>query len=49
MANQGDVVGKVVKLDGQVIVRSYDGKEHVLKLGELIFANDVIITGKMAM
>ncbi|MDO9192337.1 MAG: retention module-containing protein, partial [Undibacterium sp.] len=44
MANSANIVGKVVALQGQASVRSVDGSQHQLKLGDVIYENDVIIT-----
>ena len=44
MANSSPIVGKVVSLQGQAIVRSADGSQHQLKLGDVIYENDVITT-----
>ncbi|MDO8651387.1 MAG: retention module-containing protein, partial [Undibacterium sp.] len=44
MANSANIVGKVVALQGQAIVHSADGSQHQLKLGDIIYENDVIVT-----
>ncbi|MCX7220733.1 MAG: retention module-containing protein, partial [Burkholderiales bacterium] len=44
MASSANIVGKVVALQGQAIVRSADGSQHQLHLGDVIYENDVIVT-----
>ncbi|MBY0572869.1 MAG: retention module-containing protein, partial [Undibacterium sp.] len=44
MANSTNIVGKVVALQGQAIVKSPDGSQHQLKVGDVIYENDVIVT-----
>ncbi|MFZ6750822.1 retention module-containing protein, partial [Undibacterium sp. Ren11W] len=44
MASSANIVGKVVALQGQAIVRSSDGSQHQLHLGDVIYENDVIVT-----
>ncbi|QJQ07234.1 hypothetical protein EJG51_017000 [Undibacterium piscinae] len=44
MASSANIVGKVVALQGLAIVRSADGSQHQLRLGDVIHENDVIVT-----
>ncbi|MFZ6801429.1 retention module-containing protein, partial [Undibacterium sp. Di24W] len=44
MANSTSIIGKVVALQGQAIVKSPDGKQHQLKVGDVVYEKDVIIT-----
>ncbi|MBC3809128.1 retention module-containing protein, partial [Undibacterium seohonense] len=43
MANSTNIIGKVVALQGQAIIKSPDGKQHVLKVGDVVYENDVIV------
>uniref|UniRef100_UPI003750AA51 retention module-containing protein n=1 Tax=Undibacterium sp. TaxID=1914977 RepID=UPI003750AA51 len=43
MANSANIIGKVVALQGQAIIKSPDGKQHVLKVGDVVYENDVIV------
>ncbi|MRR51091.1 MAG: hypothetical protein EG825_09295, partial [Rhodocyclaceae bacterium] len=45
MAQAGNVIGKVVVLQGEVSVKGADGVIHTLKLGDLVHEGEVIITG----
>ena len=40
-----NIAGKVVVLQGQVTVRSTDGAQHQLKLGDVVYEGEVIVTG----
>jgi T1SS-143 domain-containing protein len=44
MANAAKIVGKVVALSGEVFVRSPDGQQRALKLGDVVRENEVVIT-----
>ncbi|MFC0348983.1 retention module-containing protein, partial [Undibacterium danionis] len=44
MANSTSIIGKVVALQGQAIVKSPDGKQHQLKVGDVVYEKDVIVT-----
>ncbi|MFZ6820127.1 retention module-containing protein, partial [Undibacterium sp. Ji22W] len=43
MANSTNIIGKVVALQGQAIIKSPDGKQHQLKVGDVVYEKDVII------
>jgi len=45
MANQGTVVGKVALLEGQAIARAADGSQRLLKLGDVVYEGETIVTG----
>ncbi|MDD5330669.1 MAG: retention module-containing protein, partial [Sulfuricella sp.] len=45
MAQQGNIVGKVIVLQGQAFARSEDGHQHQLKLGDAVYEGEVIVTG----
>ena len=44
MATSFHIIGKVVSLQGEVTARSPDGSVRQLKLGDVIYENDVIVT-----
>ncbi|MBI3712274.1 MAG: retention module-containing protein, partial [Burkholderiales bacterium] len=44
MANSTNIIGKVVGLQGQAIIKSPDGKQHPLKIGDVVYENDIIVT-----
>ena len=43
MANSANIIGKVVAIQGEAIIKSPDGKQHVLKVGDVVYENDVIV------
>ena len=43
MTNSTNIIGKVVALQGQAIIKSPDGKQHQLKVGDVVYENDVIV------
>ncbi|MBC3883447.1 retention module-containing protein, partial [Undibacterium sp. LX40W] len=43
-ANTSNIIGKVVGLKGGAIVKSPDGSQHVLKVGDIVYEKDVIVT-----
>jgi hypothetical protein len=44
MANSANIIGKVVALQGQAFIKSPDGKQHQLKVGDVVYEKDIIIT-----
>ncbi|MBZ0144293.1 MAG: retention module-containing protein [Rhodocyclaceae bacterium] len=46
MAATGNVVGKVVLVQGQAFARAKDGTQRPLKVGDVVHENEVIVTGE---
>lgn len=44
MANSTNIIGKVVAIKGSAIIKAADGSQHVLKIGDVIYEKDVIVT-----
>ncbi|TXI96752.1 MAG: retention module-containing protein, partial [Burkholderiaceae bacterium] len=44
MANTANIIGKVVAIKGTVMVKGADGAQHQLKLGDIVYEKDVIVT-----
>ncbi|MBR7799336.1 beta strand repeat-containing protein, partial [Undibacterium fentianense] len=48
MANSTNIIGKVVAIQGQAIVKSPDGAQRQLKVGDVVTEKDVIVTASGA-
>ena len=46
MSNSLNIIGKVVSLQGQAFVKSPDGTQRLLKLGDVVYENEVIVTSE---